>query len=198
MIQWLVIDLGGVVARFRPQRRLKALERVSGIDADAIRLRLFDSGFDEQAELGLIPRDTMLERTRSQLGSSTDDKSLLAAWSLAFEPDIAVLDTVTVSHARRCLFTNNGPIVSMCLERQLPEIAQPFDRVICSWELGAVKPDRVAFMRLLETLGASAQDVLLIDDSERNVNAARAVGINAEIHENAEVLGRTLAAHGML
>lgn len=50
--EWLVVDLGGVAAHFRPDRRLEALARESGLPPHVIDERLFSSGLDHSAELG--------------------------------------------------------------------------------------------------------------------------------------------------
>lgn len=55
-----------------------------------------------------------------------------------------------------------------------------FDRSFYSCELGTAKPDPEFFRHILEEIEAEAGEVCFIDDSERNVAAARELGIAAE------------------
>lgn len=58
-------------------------------------------------------------------------------------------------------------------------LADEFDHVFVSCELGAAKPDRAYFDRVRERLGCPANEVCLVDDSERNVIGANAAGWSA-------------------
>ena len=51
------------------------------------------------------------------------------------------------------LLTNNGPVINACLDGPLSAIAVEFDHVICSWQIGACKPERTAFDRAAVLLG---------------------------------------------
>ena len=58
-------------------------------------------------------------------------------------------------------------------------LAEEFGHVFVSCELGAAKPDIAFFGRVEEQLQSPASAICLIDDSERNVMAAKAVGWSA-------------------
>ncbi|WP_080792675.1 HAD family hydrolase [Corynebacterium pacaense] len=53
------------------------------------------------------------------------------------------------------------------------------DSVTFSYEIGAAKPEPEAFHAALESLGVPAERVIFIDDTERNVAAAREEGLQA-------------------
>jgi Haloacid dehalogenase-like hydrolase len=59
------------------------------------------------------------------------------------------------------------------------EFAGDGDRIIVSGREGLVKPDPRIFELFLTRFELSAQEVFFIDDSIRNVSAARAVGMHA-------------------
>jgi putative hydrolase of the HAD superfamily len=59
--------------------------------------------------------------------------------------------------------------------------ADLLDGAFWSYELGLAKPDPAYFTAILERLGHQARDVLFVDDSARNVEAAREVGLAAEL-----------------
>jgi putative hydrolase of the HAD superfamily len=75
-----------------------------------------------------------------------------------------------------------------------------FDVSAYSWEVGAAKPDPEFFRRVVRRIGVPAAEVLFVDDSEANVEGARAAGLVAEhwhFERGPESLLALLAAHGI-
>jgi epoxide hydrolase-like predicted phosphatase len=58
-------------------------------------------------------------------------------------------------------------------------VGDVFDDLVISGEVGVMKPDPAAFELALARVGASAEEVLFIDDFHANVEAARSMGIEA-------------------
>lgn len=56
---------------------------------------------------------------------------------------------------------------------------QSFDGAVVSAHEGLIKPDPAIFRVLLDRYGLAAEDCVFVDDSARNVAAARAVGMDA-------------------
>ncbi|MBV9604785.1 MAG: HAD family phosphatase [Solirubrobacterales bacterium] len=73
-----------------------------------------------------------------------------------------------------------------------------FDGTVVSGFEGVAKPDPRVFELLLDRFGLSAASTLFIDDSSRNVAAARGVGIQAIEFESPAELRRRLVAAGLL
>ena len=69
-----------------------------------------------------------------------------------------------------------------------------FDKKIFSYDIGAVKSDEQTFKIVLEQAGIVADETLFIDDYEKNVENAEAVGIHGIVFENAEQLRKTLSS----
>ena len=69
-----------------------------------------------------------------------------------------------------------------------------FDKKIFSYGIGAVKSDEQTFKSVLEQAGIVADETLFIDDYEKNVKNAEAVGIHGIVFENAEQLRKTLSS----
>ncbi|HEY6968398.1 MAG TPA: HAD-IA family hydrolase, partial [Candidatus Angelobacter sp.] len=59
------------------------------------------------------------------------------------------------------------------------DLCEAFDHHFASHLTGKIKPDQEAFEHVLATLGCNATEVLFMDDSRLNVDAANRVGINA-------------------
>ena len=69
-----------------------------------------------------------------------------------------------------------------------------FDKKIFSYDIGAVKSDKQTFKTVLEKVAIVADETLFIDDYEKNVKNAKAVGIHGIVFENAEQLSKTLSS----
>ena len=69
-----------------------------------------------------------------------------------------------------------------------------FDKKIFSYDIGTVKSDEQTFKIVLEQAGIVADETLFIDDYEKNVENAEAVGIHGIVFENAEQLRKTLSS----
>lgn len=71
-----------------------------------------------------------------------------------------------------------------------------FDAVHYAADYGVGKPDPAFFRAVEGRTGFAAQDLLLIDDSPRNVEAARACGWAAVLWDGTVTLGEALARAG--
>jgi putative hydrolase of the HAD superfamily len=182
MQEWLVVDLGGVATHFRPERRLDALVTESGLPPDVIEERLFTSGLDHSAELGHHTTESITTAIIEHLDHRVALHTLVAAWSQAFEPNYELLEAISHTTRRRALFTNNGPMLDLCLAGPLAQLAAPFDAIVCSWHIGATKPSPQAFDRAAERLEVGPASLLLIDDTPANADAARSAGWRALVH----------------
>lgn len=74
-----------------------------------------------------------------------------------------------------------------------------FRHTVVSGDIGLVKPDPAIFAHTLRMLGDPApSDVFFIDDSEKNITAADALGFRTHLFRSAEGLEAALVAEGLL
>ena len=76
-----------------------------------------------------------------------------------------------------------------------------FDVSCYSAELGLAKPDPAYFRRAAELIDAPPAEVLFVDDSEPNVDGARAtgmVGVHWHLRDGHTLLEKLLAEHGVV
>lgn len=85
------------------------------------------------------------------------------------------------------------------------EIARPmfpflelFRHIVVSGKLKLVKPDAAIFRHLLDIVGKPAQACFFIDDSEKNVAGAAALGFHTHHFAEPNALGRDLERLGFL
>lgn len=199
-ITTVLFDLGGVVCRFQPERRLRALASDCGLSERDVQRRIWDSGFDRDCDLGRYTADAIYHQIRQRLGLKARYGEFCRMWALAFEPDPAVLALVDVLHSdiRRGLLTDNGPILRDALPTQLPEVGRRFEPVLFSCELGALKPTVELFRGVLDRLNQRAQQILLVDDSHQVVQEARAFGLHAYRYDAPAPLRQRLVQEGLI
>jgi HAD superfamily hydrolase (TIGR01509 family) len=77
------------------------------------------------------------------------------------------------------------------------DLAQYFDEIIVSSEVGFIKPSADIFTLALQKLGVSADQALFIDDNERHIQAARSLGIQSIQFTSAQELTTALATIGV-
>jgi putative hydrolase of the HAD superfamily len=85
------------------------------------------------------------------------------------------------------------------LENMLREFAwlSRFDALVWSYQLRMAKPDPAIYCHVLERLGVQPEETLFLDDRLENVEAARALGIEAIEFSTVEQLRADLIASGL-
>ena len=195
----MLFDLGDVVCRFRPQRRLAALAAASGLPAQEIHVRLWESGFSQACDSGHYTATEMYERACVLLAWQPSYTTFQALWVQAFEPDEAVLTLVdrVRRYVRTGLLTNNPPLLLDALPNFLPQVHRRFEPLLFSFEFGAMKPSAALFTAVLARLRQPAQEILLIDDAAANVDGARAAGMQACRFTTVDTLSADLATYAI-
>ena len=106
-------------------------------------------------------------------------EQMVAGEALRFSlpQNTVVLDTVRRLHLdgyKLAICTNNFAEIGDVWRRDLP--LDLFDAVVVSCEIGIRKPDAEMFDHVTDRLGVDPHSVVLVDDFEPNVNAARLAG----------------------
>jgi len=82
--------------------------------------------------------------------------------------------------------------------RERFEELNAFDGIVVSGEVRLLKPDPAIYRRLLDQHDLRAEDTLFIDDVEKNVEGARAVGMHAVRFIDSATLRHDLTGVGIL
>jgi HAD superfamily hydrolase (TIGR01509 family) len=73
-----------------------------------------------------------------------------------------------------------------------------FDQTYLSHEIGCLKPATGAYLVALEGMNLSPSDVIFLDDSVRNVQAAAELGMHAHLARGPKEARRVLAQYGVV
>ena len=97
---------------------------------------------------------------------------------------------------KTAILSNMGDSVLESIEREINWIHR-FDVLVWSFQLGIAKPDPAIYRHTLDELGSRPEETLFIDDKRENVEAARALGIQAIQYSTVERLRADLIATGL-
>jgi glucose-1-phosphatase len=200
LIKAVVFDMDGVLCHYRIERRLALLASWSGRSPDAIHAAIWRSGFEDEAERGVVSADDYLKGFGERLGYPLSAAQWVEARRVAIEPDVAVLALVRQLGVD-CpvgMFTNNPWLLKRHIAEVFPAVPDLFGpRAIFSAELGRCKPDPEAFRRLATRLEAAPDEILYFDDDAAYVAGARKAGLSADRVGGAADVRARLAVHGV-
>jgi len=94
-------------------------------------------------------------------------------------------------------FSNTNPVHWDVLASRF-DILGFFSKIFTSFEMGMVKPERKAFLHVLEGLGCPGDEVVFLDDGQANVRAAVDCGMNARLVKGVRGAREALADMGLL
>ena len=67
-------------------------------------------------------------------------------------------------------------------------IHKNFDNIYKSFSIGHKKPNKEAFLHVLEKIGAKPEECVFVDDLQINIDAANELGINSVLYTNLDQL----------
>lgn len=200
--RYLLLDLGGVLCRMDHPARLARLAASCRVSVADLQEAVWASGLDDDFDRGLFTTSEIVELFRQRFGFGGDIAEFERAWVAGFVTDdemLAVVDGVDPSIGRAIL-SDNGPVLLDAMPRLLPDLWRRFDHVLFSCEIKALKPSPATFQYALDRLGCAPADMLYFDDRVGNVDAARSLGIDAEVfvspRQAAERIRRTWPVPG--
>jgi putative hydrolase of the HAD superfamily len=133
-----------------------------------------------------LPLDYAEELNRWDARLWTVENPVMVAWQLKLKQ--RGLLTAILSNISDNVLEN--------VEREFAWIHR-FDVLVWSYQLGISKPDPAIYRYTLSKLGTQPEETLFIDDKRPNVEAARALGIQAIEYSSVERLRDELIAEGL-
>jgi HAD superfamily hydrolase (TIGR01509 family) len=179
-------DLGGVILRTHDQSRRERWEKRLGLKRYGLAELVFEGEMGRLASVGKSSPDEVWVWVAEQLGIEQDQR-----WKL--EKDFWAGDRVDRDlvdfirnlrpHYKTGLISNAWPDLRNAMENEW-EIVSAFDDLVISAEIGITKPDPRIYQLALTRLDVAAEEAVFIDDFERNVEGARAVGLHGIHFQN--------------
>lgn len=180
-IRAIIWDMGGVLVRTEDYGPRDGLAARLGLTRYELEGRVFGGRSGDGGQRGEISAEQHWENVRTAFG-------LDAAGGIAFEQAFFGgdrLDESLVNYIRSLRGQYRTALLSNAfndLRRRLHEqwpIADAFDEIVISAEVGAAKPDPAIYRAALDRLGLEPGETVFIDDFPVNIDGARAVGMHA-------------------
>lgn len=195
----IIFDLGKVLVDFDQDQIAKRLMAKSNKSFPEILNYYSRSNIFHDFECGKLTPEQALQSVNSMLGAHIAMDEFKTLWSDIFSemPEMhKVVDELRLRHRLFLLSDTNVLHYEFILAR-FP-ILKKLDEHILSFKVGVRKPHPLMYETALVRAGARPEESIFIDDKEKNVKGAQALGITAMQHRNVEETKENLKRLGVL
>ncbi|OJX91529.1 MAG: hypothetical protein BGP01_01460 [Paludibacter sp. 47-17] len=192
----LIFDFGGVIINLDLPLCISRLKSIGAVDVEKYLSNFGQSGFFLQWEKGEIGLDEFRRQLRSVCSGNPSDEAIDTAW-MAFLQDIPAEKIELLrklrSRYRILMLSNTNPLhieqsARIAFEAHGTTMNQLFDKCYLSYEIGLTKPDKAIFEYLLADAGVQPGECLFIDDGQKNIDTAAAMGFATRLVKQGESL----------
>ncbi len=196
----VVFDLGGVLVDWDPRHLYRKL-----IPDDAEREHFLSVVCPPEWNVAQDAGRTISEAVAEAIGRHPDKEALIRAFYDRFDEMLAGPIAGTVDILER-LHSRGTPLYALTnwsaetfpVGRRRFGFLDRFRHITVSGELKLAKPDPAIYLHVLAAARKEARQCVFIDDSPKNVEAARALGFHAIHFRNPQALGAELEQLGFL
>ncbi|MBP5482982.1 MAG: HAD family phosphatase [Bacteroidales bacterium] len=190
MAKAIVFDIGGVLIKLNMEACLKAF--IEGLGFDRIRELLdpfHQKGIYGEMEAGHISADLfrtlILAESRPGCKAADVDNAMYALLDGMPEGTAQCVLELSARYPLYLLSNNNPIAMKRILEEFRANGIEPstvFKGQFISCDMKLLKPSQECFQAVIDGIGLPAKDILFVDDSIVNVEAARAAGLDARLY----------------
>lgn len=183
--------MGGVLVDLDLEACKTAFKTVLGFeDIDNLIDACHQKGIWGELEEGSLRPDEFrrIVLAGSRSGSAAEDVDLCMSRILVgIEPYKAVMLKHMAKYYDLYMLSNNNsiclPFASKMFDQTGAPLKEVFLKLFLSFEMKTLKPSAEFYQRVMEEIGLPAEDMLFIDDSQKNVDGAVAAGLPAVYYE---------------
>lgn len=197
----VIFDLGGVLIDWNPRYLYRKLFPGDETAMEKFLTEVCSQEWNSKQDAGR----PFSEAIDELVVRHPDQKALIRAWVERWPETIGgpIVATVKVLEELKeegyPLFAlSNWSAETFHYARQRFEFLAWFNEIVISGEVKMAKPHRQIFEFTLERIGRQAGQCLFIDDTEKNISAARQLGFQTLYFQSAELLRSELCRLGIL
>ncbi len=192
MIKAVIFDFGQVLVHFEPEYMVGRYV-TDGEDKKLLEQVLFDRLYWDRLDEGTISNEETLSLVKKRLPERLWEVADTIYYNWIYNiPEIKGMREL-ITHLKEkygvsiYLLSNISTYFSS--HREEVSILSLLDGYVFSGEIGIVKPSREIFEHLLNKFNLRAQECIFIDDNEKNIKGATALGIGTYLFDgNASAL----------
>lgn len=177
-VEFVLYDLGGVLLELKPDDRIGCFQELLGVAPEQCQRFLdsdiptrFNAGLIDSYEFHALAEEFFQKRLKTmelrycwnQFIGEIRRESLGEVWAMWNLYEVGLL-------------TNTDPWHWACVQHRNGEMLHGFHHYFLSYEIGLTKPDHRIYQYVAKTLDATPDEIVFVDDSRSNLNAARKVG----------------------
>ncbi|MEZ4613951.1 MAG: HAD family phosphatase [Caldilineaceae bacterium] len=195
MTKAIIFDLGRVLVHYNHQATLSAV--ADRCDVPTAQVVALMNELSTPLGVGALSAEEFYQRLTDELGFREDFPTFIDLYAAGIQRDEDALAYALALQQRSdttvAIMSNTNAAHVQWLDQHVPELLQ-FDLVMMSNEVALLKPDAAIFELAMELLSVLPAQCIFIDDSEPNVIAAQALGIQGIVHHDWAVTRPTLEA----
>ncbi len=174
-VSFVYFDVNGCLVRFY-ERAFARIAEETGAPADVVETAFWH--YNDAACRGTLSPTDFNESLAERIGASSINWAEYYVAAAEPIPDMHELVTWTADNYKTGLLTNIMPgfIASLRAQGKIP--ALDYDVIIDSSAVGTIKPEPEIFEIAIAQAGVPASEILLIDDTRSNLNAAEKLGMH--------------------
>lgn len=178
-----IFDMGNVIIDIDFKRVLGVWSHLSGTPLATLTERFTMGEVFQKHERGEISDEQFATGLSHEMGIALSFEQFTAGWHAIFvglRPEvIALFQKLREEGHRVVVLSNTNRLHLDFWPHHYPEIEANTDAMYLSQNLGMRKPEPEIFLHVLQKEGFTADQAVFFDDIAENIEAARAVGIQA-------------------
>ncbi len=201
-VRGIILDLGKVLVDFDHTIAARRIGPYAGKTPQEIFSLFFSSDLTGRFEAGKIGPEEFFAQVRQLLSLDMEYEAFLPIWNEIFFLSDHNRQVYALAQRLRgryplALLSNVNILHFQYLRQHFP-VFDVFDHLLTSYEMGAVKPDPVLYLRAVEILRCAPPEVFYADDRPELVERAAALGIRAFVYAGPQRLREDLVSCGVL
>lgn len=184
MIKNIVFDLGGVIAHLVKERSIERFEQIGVHDISKILDAYVQTGIFLAVEDGSLSKEEFRVQLSKHAGRELTHDEIYWAY-MGFVAEIPQYKLDYIENLKNeyniYILSNTNPYIMEFSESRdfskkgLP-LSHYYHKKFASFEMGAVKPDRKIFEKMIEETGLIPQETLFVDDGPQNIAIGKELG----------------------
>jgi putative hydrolase of the HAD superfamily len=199
-LQAVIFDYGEVISGPPDAQAHRNLLTVSGVDEESFEKAYWAHRLDYDADIlngqtywQTVARDSGVSFTAKQISQLIEQDAIM--WMNLNPAMLDWIPRIKEAGFRLGILSNMPAGVLRYMRPRFPWLAQ-FDYLTWSCDLGVVKPDPAIYLHTVKKLAVPPDQALFIDNLEKNIAGAEAVGLHAALFENLDQLQNDLGRRG--
>ena len=191
MIKAVIFDIGGVLVNLNMDRCLRAFKERAGFEDIEEYLDMYHQrGFIKDLESGESTEEQFYASALSHCRPGTTAKTVAECFCEFLDgvndEKIELINRLK-GHYDLYLLSNNNPISMRDIAELFKSLGIPFEEtfkdLFISSEMKMLKPSAEIYREVIRRTGLQPGEILFIDDSMKNIDAALAQGIRAVFYD---------------